>query len=99
MLDFNLVGCWQNIALAPYNLVMALINPGRVAELEQSPEAVMRFIYYGASVEFFFVILTTFIVITRGRHDLEPRDPVVGRARPGRLRQRHRPPRRMGRGC
>jgi hypothetical protein len=25
----------------------------------------MRFIYYGASVEFFFVVFTTFLVITR----------------------------------
>ncbi len=62
MVDFIL---WvlQNIALAPYNLVVALANPG--AWLNWSnPEAVMRFIYYGASVEFFFVVFTTFLVIT-----------------------------------
>jgi TRAP-type mannitol/chloroaromatic compound transport system permease small subunit len=53
----------QNIVLAPYNLLTALINPG--AWLDWSnPESVMRFIFYGASVEFFFVVLTTFIVIT-----------------------------------
>jgi len=62
MVDFIL---WtlQNIALAPYHLFLALTNPQ--AWLNWSdPEAVMRFIYYGASVEFFFVIITTFLVIT-----------------------------------
>jgi TRAP-type mannitol/chloroaromatic compound transport system permease small subunit len=62
MIDFIL---WvlQNIALSPYYLVMALINPA--AWLDWSnPEAVMRFIYYGASVEFFFVALTAALVIT-----------------------------------
>ena len=53
----------QNIALAPYYLFVAITNPG--AWLNWSnPEAVMRFIYYGASVEFFFVVFTTFLVIT-----------------------------------
>jgi TRAP-type mannitol/chloroaromatic compound transport system permease small subunit len=62
MIDFIL---WvlQNIVLAPYNLLMAIANPG--AWLDWSnPEAVMRFIYYGASAEFFFVVFTTFIVVT-----------------------------------
>lgn len=62
MIDFIL---WvlQNLALAPYNLFVAVTNPS--AWLDWSnPEAVMRFIYYGASVEFFFVIFVTFIVIT-----------------------------------
>jgi TRAP-type mannitol/chloroaromatic compound transport system permease small subunit len=62
MIDFVL---WvlQNIALAPYYLFVAITNPG--AWLDWSnPEAVMRFIYYGASVEFFFVILVTFLLIT-----------------------------------
>lgn len=62
MIDFIL---WvlQNIALAPYHVVMAVANPG--AWLNWSdPEAMMRFIYYGASVELFFVFVTTVIVIT-----------------------------------
>ncbi len=62
MLDFIL---WvlQNIALAPYNLFLAITNPG--AWLNWSnPEAVMRFIYYGASVELFFVVFVTFLVVT-----------------------------------
>jgi hypothetical protein len=62
MIDF-VVWVLQNIALAPYYLFVAITNPG--AWLNWSnPEAVMRFIYYGASVEFFFVIFTTFLVIT-----------------------------------
>jgi TRAP-type mannitol/chloroaromatic compound transport system permease small subunit len=53
----------QNIALAPYHVFLAITNPG--AWLDWSnPEAVMRFIYYGASVEFFFVVFTTVLVIT-----------------------------------
>ena len=62
MIDFIL---WvlQNIALAPYHLFVAITNPS--AWLDWSnPEAVMRFIYYGASVEFFFVVFTTFLLIT-----------------------------------
>lgn len=58
-------GLWvlQNIAMAPLNLLMALVNPGLWLNWA-NPESVMRFIYYGASVEFFFVVFTTFIVIT-----------------------------------
>jgi len=62
MIDFIL---WvlQNIALAPYNLVLALANPGDWLDWS-NPEALTRFIYYGGSVEFFFVAFTTFLVIT-----------------------------------
>ena len=62
MIDFIL---WllQGLVLAPYNLVMAIANPGSWLNWS-NPEAVMRFIYYGASAEFFFVIFTTLLVIT-----------------------------------
>ena len=53
----------QNIALAPYYLFVAITNPGDWLNWS-NPEAVMRFIYYGASVELFFVFFTTFLVIT-----------------------------------
>ena len=53
----------QNIALAPYNLVMALVNPGDWLAWGDR-EALARFIYYGGSVELFFVFFTTFLVIT-----------------------------------
>ena len=62
MIDFVL---WllTNIALSPYYLVMALLNPGDWLAWG-NPEAVMRFIYYGASVELFFVVITTFLIVT-----------------------------------
>ena len=62
MIDFIL---WtaQNIALAPYHLVMALANPADWLAWGDR-EALVRFIYYGGSVEFFFVVFTTFIAIT-----------------------------------
>jgi TRAP-type mannitol/chloroaromatic compound transport system permease small subunit len=62
MIDFIL---WvlQNIALAPYNLVLALANPGAWLAWGD-PEALTRFIYYGGSVQFFFVVFTTFMAIT-----------------------------------
>jgi len=62
MIDFIL---WvlQNFALAPYNLVLALANPGDWLDWS-NPEALTRFIYYGGSVEFFFVVFTTFLAIT-----------------------------------
>ena len=53
----------QNIALAPYYLFVAVTNPADWLNWS-NPEAVMRFIYYGASVELFFVFFTTFLVIT-----------------------------------
>ncbi len=62
MVDFIL---WvlQNIVMAPYNLVMAVFNPGSWLNWSD-PASVMRFIYYGASVEFFFVVFTTFLILT-----------------------------------
>ncbi|MEL7178792.1 MAG: TRAP transporter small permease subunit [Pseudomonadota bacterium] len=56
-----------------YNFFYALFNPGSwlswvssingSMETEQK-EALMRFIYYGASVEFFFVIFAIFLIVT-----------------------------------
>ncbi|MEM7724202.1 MAG: TRAP transporter small permease subunit [Pseudomonadota bacterium] len=62
MIDFIL---WvlQNLALAPVYIAQAIFNPG--AWLNWSnPEAVMRFIYYGGSVELFFSVFFIFLVIT-----------------------------------
>ena len=53
----------QNIALAFYNFFYALTNPAEWLAWS-NPEAVMRFIYYGGSVEFFFVLFTAFLVLT-----------------------------------
>lgn len=62
MLDF-IQWVLQNIALAPVNLFIAITNPGDWLDWS-NPESLVRFIYYGGSVEFFFVVFTTFLVIT-----------------------------------
>lgn len=53
----------QNIALAPYHLFLAIINPQDWL-FWGNREALVRFIYYGGSVEFFFVTFTIFAIIT-----------------------------------
>jgi len=62
MIDF-ILWVFQNIALAPINLLSAVFSPASWLNWS-NPEAVMRFIYYGASVEFFFVVFTTFLLLT-----------------------------------
>ena len=52
-----------NVVEAPYNLIAALLQPGAWLNWAD-PAAVMRFIYYGASVELFFVILTAIVAVT-----------------------------------
>ncbi len=62
MLD-GLVWFFQNIALAFYDLGYALSHPGLWLDWTDK-KAIMRFIYYGGSREFFFVVFTTFLVVT-----------------------------------
>ncbi len=52
-----------NIALAFYNLGYALSHPSLWLDWSDK-KAVMRTIYYGASSELFFVVLTIFLIIT-----------------------------------
>ncbi|CAN0601445.1 unnamed protein product, partial [Ectocarpus sp. 12 AP-2014] len=42
----------QSIALAFYNFFYAILNPGLWLNWSD-PQAIMRFIYYGGSAEFF----------------------------------------------
>lgn len=59
-------GLWwlaQNIGLAFYNLGYAVTHPQLWLDWSDK-EALMRFIYYGGSVEFFFIVFTTFLVLT-----------------------------------
>ena len=69
MLD-GLVWLVSNIGLAFYNLGYALTHPSSWLsflggfESTEDKQALMRLIYYGGSVEFFFVVFTTFLVIT-----------------------------------
>ncbi len=52
-----------NIAMSFWNFGYALTHPSSWLNWADN-EAVMRFVYYGASAEFFFVVLTTFLVLT-----------------------------------
>ncbi|MEQ9258900.1 MAG: C4-dicarboxylate ABC transporter permease [Roseovarius sp.] len=53
----------QNIGLAFYNFFYALTHPGLWLDWSNK-EAIMRFVYYGGSVEFFFVVFTAVLVLT-----------------------------------
>lgn len=58
-------GIWwvlQNFAMAFYNLGYAITHPASWLDWSNK-ESVMRFVYYGGSVEFFFVAFTFFLVI------------------------------------
>jgi len=62
MLDGILWVC-RNILLAFYNFGYALSHPGLWLDWSDK-QAIMRFVYYGGSVEFFFVVFTAFLVLT-----------------------------------
>ena len=53
----------QNIAMSFYNLGYAVTHPASWLAWGNR-EALARFIYYGGSSEFFFVVFTSFLVIT-----------------------------------
>lgn len=53
----------SNIGLSIYHLAYALTHPSMWLDWTDG-QAMMRFIYYGGSVEFFFVIFTTFLVLS-----------------------------------
>lgn len=69
MLD-GLVWFFSNIGQAFVNAGYAIINPGMwlswIGGLEttEDKQALMRFVYYGGSVEFFFVVFTLFLIVT-----------------------------------
>jgi TRAP-type mannitol/chloroaromatic compound transport system permease small subunit len=52
-----------NIGLAFFDFFYAVSHPGRWLDWSNK-EAISRFVYYGGSVEFFFVVFTTFLIIT-----------------------------------
>ena len=62
MLD-ALVWLFQNIGLAFYNFFYALSHPQLWLDWSDK-EAIMRFVYYGGSGEFFFVVFTIFLIVT-----------------------------------
>ncbi|MGB0958608.1 MAG: TRAP transporter small permease subunit [Halocynthiibacter sp.] len=62
MID-GIIWFFQNIAMAFYNFGYAVTHPGLWLDWSNK-EATMRFIYYGGSQEFFFVVFTAFLVLT-----------------------------------
>lgn len=61
MLD-GILWVLRNIALAFYNFGYAVTHPSEWLAWSD-PVAIMRFIYYGGSVEFCFVVLTFFLIL------------------------------------
>ncbi len=59
----GIVWTLQNLAQAFYNIGYAVTHPGLWLDWSDK-EAVMRFVYYGGSVEFFFAVFAIFLVIT-----------------------------------
>lgn len=53
----------ENLVMSFYNLGYALSHPGLWLDWSDK-KAVMRFVYYGGSVEFFFVVFSLFLVVT-----------------------------------
>jgi TRAP-type mannitol/chloroaromatic compound transport system permease small subunit len=62
MLD-SVVWVLNNIALAVWNFFYAILHPGLWLDWSK-PESVMRFAYYGGSIQFFFVVLVAFLILT-----------------------------------
>ena len=54
---------FQNLGLGYYNFFYAILKPGLWLDWSD-PKAVMRFIYYGGSVQAFFVFLAVFLTVT-----------------------------------
>ncbi|MCF6315926.1 MAG: C4-dicarboxylate ABC transporter permease [Marinosulfonomonas sp.] len=62
MLD-AIVWFFQNIAMSFYNFGYAVTHPGLWLDWSDK-QAIMRFVYYGGSKEFFFIVFTTFLMVT-----------------------------------
>ncbi len=68
------LGSWiywvgESLVLSVYNLIYAIVQPGLWLDwlswenTLEDKQSLMRFVYYGASTEFFFVVFTTFLII------------------------------------
>ncbi|MEL7515096.1 MAG: TRAP transporter small permease subunit [Pseudomonadota bacterium] len=66
-------GLWaavQQLALAVYNIGYSISHPGQWldwviwANTPEDKQALMRFVYYGGSVEFFFAVFLIFLIVT-----------------------------------
>ena len=54
---------FENLWMGVYNLFYAIAHPGLWLDWSNN-ESMMRFIYYGGSTEFFFVLFVLFLVFT-----------------------------------
>ena len=61
----GLLWFFQNLAMGFWNFFYAIFNPGLWLDWS-NPEAVMRTVYYGASVEFLFVIIVLVLLTIIG---------------------------------
>ena len=59
----GVVWFFQNLFSAFYNIFYAVTHPGLWLDWS-NPEAMMRFVYYGGSVELFFAFLLVFFIVT-----------------------------------
>ncbi|MCT8160767.1 TRAP transporter small permease subunit [Pseudoruegeria sp. SHC-113] len=62
MLD-GILWFFQNILTAFYNFGYAVTHPGMWLDWSNN-ESLIRFVYYGGSIEFFFVVFTAFLLLT-----------------------------------
>ena len=62
MLD-GIVWIFQNLAMSFYNFGYAVSHPALWLDWSDK-QAIMRFVYYGGSVEFFFVVFSGFLLLT-----------------------------------
>jgi len=53
---------FQNLLLSFYNIGYAVSNPGMWLDWSEK-KSIMRFVYYGGSVEFFFAVLLIFLTL------------------------------------
>jgi hypothetical protein len=53
---------FQNLLLSFYNIGYAVSNPGMWLDWSEK-KSIMRFVYYGGSVEFFFAVLLIFLAL------------------------------------
>jgi TRAP-type mannitol/chloroaromatic compound transport system permease small subunit len=59
----GVVWVFQELATAFYNIAYAVSHPGLWLDWSNK-EAVMRFVYYGGSTEFFFAVMAVVLVVT-----------------------------------
>ena len=61
---------FQNIGLAFYNVLTAIFNPSSWLDWliwtnsQEDKESLMRFVYYGGSIEFFFAVFVVILILT-----------------------------------